>query len=182
MTAKYSGGCAHVHVTSSAEPIDNHECHCNVCKSVTGQHTTHVAFFNYGDLKVDHPEKIKRVPFNANNPGAPDLSKSNGSPAPSTDEAPSDFAGTNIEGNISNRPSTSTKSSSLKRNSLESLRSTISFSSFKTKTRSQPMMYSSQTLSHLNYPFTSHEIILNLITCEGRTWKQQPPHLLQEPT
>ena len=32
---------------------------------------THVAFFNYGDLKVDHPEKIKRVPFNASNPGGP---------------------------------------------------------------------------------------------------------------
>jgi hypothetical protein len=71
MTAKYSGGCAHVHVTSSAEPIDNHECHCNVCKAVTKQHTTHVAFFNYGDLKVDHPERIKRVPFNASNPSGP---------------------------------------------------------------------------------------------------------------
>jgi hypothetical protein len=71
MTAKYAGGCAHVHVTTNAEPIDNHECHCNVCKSVTGQHTTHVAFFNYTDLAVDHPEMIKRVPFNANNPDGP---------------------------------------------------------------------------------------------------------------
>ena len=71
MAAKYAGGCAHVHVTTNAEPIDNHECHCNVCKAVTGQHTTHVAFFNYTDLAVDHPEKIKRVPFNANNPGGP---------------------------------------------------------------------------------------------------------------
>lgn len=71
MTAKYSGGCAHVHVSSNAEPIDNHECHCNVCKSVTKQHTTHVAFFKYGDLKVDHPEKLKRQPFNSNNPGGP---------------------------------------------------------------------------------------------------------------
>jgi hypothetical protein len=44
MAAKYAGGCAHVHVTSSAEPIGNHECHCNVCKSVTGQQFTHVAF------------------------------------------------------------------------------------------------------------------------------------------
>ena len=69
--SKYAGGCAHVHVTIDAEPIDNHECHCNVCKSVTGQHTTHVAFFNYGDLKADHPEKMKRVPFNANNPDGP---------------------------------------------------------------------------------------------------------------
>jgi len=71
MSAKYAGGCSHVHVTSAAEPIDNHECHCNVCKAVTGQHTTHVAFFNYGDLKVDHPEKMKRVPFNAQNPNGP---------------------------------------------------------------------------------------------------------------
>ena len=71
MTAKYAGGCQHVHVTASAEPIDNHECHCNVCKSVTKQHTTHVAFFKYADLNVDHPEKIKRVPFNANNPNGP---------------------------------------------------------------------------------------------------------------
>ena len=74
MTTRYAGGCKHVHVTASAEPIDNHECHCNVCKTVTGQHTTHVAFFNYGDVKADHPEKMKRVPFNANNP--------NGAPAP----------------------------------------------------------------------------------------------------
>jgi len=32
----YQGGCAHVHLTAKAEPIDNHECHCNVCKTVTG--------------------------------------------------------------------------------------------------------------------------------------------------
>lgn len=69
--AKYNAGCAHVHVTIDAEPIDNHECHCNVCKSVTKQHSTHVAFFNYADVKVDHPEKIKRVPFNADNPNGP---------------------------------------------------------------------------------------------------------------
>jgi hypothetical protein len=69
--ANYKAGCDHVHVTIDAEPIDNHECHCNVCKTVTGQHTTHVAFFNHGDVKVDHPEKIKRVPFNKDNPGGP---------------------------------------------------------------------------------------------------------------
>jgi hypothetical protein len=69
--ANYQGGCAHVHVTASAEPIDNHVCHCNVCKGVTGQQTTHVAFFNWGDVKVDHPEKIKKVPFNKDNPGGP---------------------------------------------------------------------------------------------------------------
>jgi hypothetical protein len=38
---------------------------------VTGQHTTHVAFFNHGDLKVDHPEKMKRQPFNKDNPNGP---------------------------------------------------------------------------------------------------------------
>ena len=71
MSSPYLGGCEHHRVRASAEPIDNHECHCNVCKSVTGQHTTHVAFFNYGDVKVDHPEKIKRVPFNKDNPNGP---------------------------------------------------------------------------------------------------------------
>lgn len=71
MAAPYSGGCDHVHVTVSGEPIDNHVCHCNVCKSVTGQHTTHVVFFNHGDVVADHPEKMKRMPFNADNPDGP---------------------------------------------------------------------------------------------------------------
>jgi hypothetical protein len=71
MSTHYAGGCAHVHVTATAEPIDNHECHCNVCKGVTGQQTTHVAFFNHGDIQVDHPEKINRVPFNKDNPNGP---------------------------------------------------------------------------------------------------------------
>ena len=69
--AHYEGGCEHVHITSNAEPIDNHECHCNVCKSVTGQQHTHVAFFNYDDLNVDHPEKMNRQPFNKENPDGP---------------------------------------------------------------------------------------------------------------
>lgn len=71
MSHKYAGGCDHVHVHSDAEPIDNHTCHCNVCKSVTGQQTTHVAFFNHGDLKVDHPEKMNRQAFNKDNPNGP---------------------------------------------------------------------------------------------------------------
>lgn len=71
MSTKYAGGCDHVHVHANAEPIDNHECHCNVCKGVTGQHTTHVAFFNFGDVTVDHPEKIARQPFNKDNPNGP---------------------------------------------------------------------------------------------------------------
>lgn len=66
-----NGGCAHVHTHAKADPIDNHVCHCNVCKGVTGQQTTHVAFFNHGDLEVDHPEKLKRVPFNKDNPDGP---------------------------------------------------------------------------------------------------------------
>lgn len=67
----HMGGCAHVHTWSDAAPIDNHTCHCNVCKNVTGQLTTHVVFFKHGDLKVDHPEKLNRVPFNADNPDGP---------------------------------------------------------------------------------------------------------------
>jgi len=58
-------------VKATAGPIDNHVCHCNVCKSVTGQQTTHVAFFNHGDVTVDHPEKMARQPFNKDNPDGP---------------------------------------------------------------------------------------------------------------
>lgn len=67
----YRGGCAHVHTHATAEPVDNHVCHCNVCKAVTGQQTTHVAFFNWGDLRVDHPELLNRQPFNKENPNGP---------------------------------------------------------------------------------------------------------------
>ena len=69
--AKYQGGCAHVVVSSSADPIDNHECHCNVCKNVTGQLTTHVAFFKHGDLRCSDEANLDRVPFNADNPDGP---------------------------------------------------------------------------------------------------------------
>lgn len=69
--AKYAGGCDHVHTHSDAEPIDKHTCHCSVCKSVTGQPTTEVIFFNHGDLVVDNPGGMNRVPFNANNPDGP---------------------------------------------------------------------------------------------------------------
>ena len=71
MASPYKGGCDHVRVTASAEPIDNHECHCNVCKSVTGQQHTHVAFFNWSDVTADHPEKMERQPFNKDNPDGP---------------------------------------------------------------------------------------------------------------
>jgi hypothetical protein len=69
--AKYSGGCEHVHTTSDKDPIDNHTCHCSVCKRVTGQGTTHVVFFNHGDLKVDNMAGLKRQPFNDQNPKGP---------------------------------------------------------------------------------------------------------------
>ena len=71
MGHKYEGGCDHVHTHSDAEPIDNHTCHCSVCKSVTGQPTTHVVFFKHGDLEVDNASNLKRMPFNANNPNGP---------------------------------------------------------------------------------------------------------------
>ena len=69
--AEFHGGCEHVHTHVKASPVDNHECHCNVCKSVTGQHTTHVAFFDWRDMEVDNPEKLNRQPFNADNPDGP---------------------------------------------------------------------------------------------------------------
>ena len=69
--AKYSGGCEHVHTTSEKDPIDNHTCHCSVCKRVTGQGTTHVVFFNHGDLKVDNMAGLKRQPFNDQNANGP---------------------------------------------------------------------------------------------------------------
>lgn len=69
--AKYSGGCEHVHTTSDKDPIDNHVCHCSVCKRVTGQGTTHVVFFNHGDLNVDNMAGLKRQPFNEQNPKGP---------------------------------------------------------------------------------------------------------------
>jgi hypothetical protein len=69
--AKYSGGCEHVHTSSDKDPIDNHTCHCSVCKRVTGQATTHVVFFNYGDLKVDNMAGLKRQPFNDQNAKGP---------------------------------------------------------------------------------------------------------------
>ena len=71
MSNSYKGGCDHIHTHSNNEPIDLHTCHCSVCKSVTGQATTEVIFFNHGDLAVDNPGKLNRQPFNANNPDGP---------------------------------------------------------------------------------------------------------------
>ena len=71
MAHKYSGGCDHVHTHADRDPIDVHTCHCSVCKRVTGQDTTHVAFFNYKDLAVDNASNLKRQPFNSQNPNGP---------------------------------------------------------------------------------------------------------------
>ena len=68
MSNKYAGGCDHIHTHSNNDPIDIHTCHCSVCKGVTGQDTTHVVFFNHGDLEVDNLDGLKRQPFNAKNP------------------------------------------------------------------------------------------------------------------
>ena len=71
MSLKYAGGCDHVHTHSNKDPIDNHICHCSVCKGVTGQNTTHVVFFKHGDVKVDNLDGLNRQPFNAKNPDGP---------------------------------------------------------------------------------------------------------------
>ena len=71
MAAKYAGGCEHVHTHSDSEPIDNHTCHCSVCKRVTTQDSTHVVFFNYNSLAVDNLDGLKRQPFNDQNPDGP---------------------------------------------------------------------------------------------------------------
>jgi hypothetical protein len=71
MPSKYSGGCDHVHTYSDTDPVDNHTCHCSVCKRVTGQPTTHVVFFKHGDLAVDNLAGLKRQPFNTQNPSGP---------------------------------------------------------------------------------------------------------------
>ncbi len=68
---KHSGGCDHVHTSSDSGPIDVHTCHCSVCKAVTGQPTTHVAFFKHGDLQCDNESGLNRQPFNANNADGP---------------------------------------------------------------------------------------------------------------
>ena len=73
MAAKHSGtcGCGSTVTESSSDPIDVHTCHCGVCKSVTGQDTTHVAFFKHSELSVNEEIKLNRQPFNASNPDGP---------------------------------------------------------------------------------------------------------------
>ena len=71
MTANTTGGCEHVHTRLHAGPIDNHTCHCSVCKRVTGQDTTHVVFYKHADVEVDNPAGLKRQPFNDQNPNGP---------------------------------------------------------------------------------------------------------------
>jgi hypothetical protein len=71
MSDKYAGGCDHVHTHSNNDPIDIHTCHCSVCKRVTEQDSTHVAFFKHSDLAVDNLDNLKRQPFNDQNPDGP---------------------------------------------------------------------------------------------------------------
>lgn len=71
MSYKYVGGCAHHQTHSDKDPIDNHTCHCSVCKGVTNQPTTHVVFFGHGDLAVAGSASLKRMPFNSKNPNGP---------------------------------------------------------------------------------------------------------------
>ncbi|QID17685.1 hypothetical protein G3580_08535 [Nitrogeniibacter mangrovi] len=71
MASNQTGGCQHVHTHLHGGPIDNHTCHCSVCKRVTGQPTTHVVFYNYRDVEVDNPAGLKRQPFNDQNPDGP---------------------------------------------------------------------------------------------------------------
>jgi len=71
MAHKHDGGCEHVRVHADNDPIDNHICHCSVCKRVTGQDSTHVVFFKHGDLAVDEGAGLKRQPFNEQNPDGP---------------------------------------------------------------------------------------------------------------
>lgn len=71
MSHKFTGGCKHVHSWADKDPVDNHVCHCSVCKRVTGQDSTHVVFFRHGDLAVDKADGLKRQPFNSENPDGP---------------------------------------------------------------------------------------------------------------
>lgn len=72
MSERFHGGCDHVKTHTDANPVDNHICHCSVCRSVTGQkHGTHVVFFKYEDLVVDNIDNLNRQPFNVNNPDGP---------------------------------------------------------------------------------------------------------------
>ena len=71
MSHRYAGGCDHVQTHADRDPIDNHICHCSVCKRVTGQKSTHVVFFQHGDLAVEHADRLKRQPFNEENPNGP---------------------------------------------------------------------------------------------------------------
>ena len=71
MAHKYTGGCDHIHTYSDKDPIDNHTCHCSVCKRVTTQDTTHVVFFDHSDIVIDNEAGLKRQPFNDQNPDGP---------------------------------------------------------------------------------------------------------------
>lgn len=71
MSHRYSGGCEHIHTYADSDPIDGHQCHCSVCRRVTGQNATQLAFFKHGDLRIDNPEGLNRQPYNDQNPDGP---------------------------------------------------------------------------------------------------------------
>jgi len=71
MSHQYAGGCDHVHTHADSDPVDNHICHCSICRSVTGQDSTHVVFFSHSDLAVDNLDGLNRQPFNAQSPDGP---------------------------------------------------------------------------------------------------------------
>lgn len=64
-------GCGHIRTGSSEDPLDNHICHCSVCRRVTGQGSTHVVLFKHSDLEISESSRLNRQPFNDSNPDGP---------------------------------------------------------------------------------------------------------------
>ena len=64
----FNGVYEHITINSSINPIENHTCHFSVCKRLTEQPNTHVAFFNQGYLVVDKPQSLNRQPINDESP------------------------------------------------------------------------------------------------------------------
>ena len=54
MAEKHAGGCDHINIHTTCQPIDIHICHCSICKRVTGQETTHVVMFKHSDLEIEN--------------------------------------------------------------------------------------------------------------------------------
>jgi hypothetical protein len=73
MAHKFSGGRIRVHVHSHSDrnPIGNHICHCAACKGMTGQPTTHVAFFRHGNWLPTGPMRGRVSRSTPKNPDGP---------------------------------------------------------------------------------------------------------------